>query len=212
MPTLPSATQLETRGNQKGSRCKERRGFPSCQSERCQCPFRRKKQGLEVVKRIEANVPVESPRRADVFKALAEKAIGNRIASAEFADSSLKLALRYANKQDVKVLVDLFENFKDSSVSETIARRLGEYQHFLFAERMARDLTLMLPDQRRHASQALRAFGEPAERIVQEYCSPNVRSMNRDECRRDAFRILGDIGTQDSVQHFSYEFRNDSPR
>jgi predicted Zn finger-like uncharacterized protein len=166
-----------------------------------------------VVKRISANIPADSPRRSEVFKELAQ-AVERRLGDTAFEADCVRAAVRYADTADAPELVKMLQKYELKGIhaySDLAADRLAELKNPHCTEEIAQNLTHYDQKKRQRAAKILKGYGESVEKVVQTYARPSG-NFTGDEVRRrfEAIELLGDIGSKDSLT-FLLALKNEPP-
>jgi hypothetical protein len=176
-------------------------------------PFVDETRAANVVKRIAANIPVDSPRRSEVFKGLTQ-AVERRLSDTGFESHCVRAAVRYADTADAPELVKVLQKYElhgKLTYADLAADRLAELKNPQCAEEIAQNLTHYDMRKRQRAAKILKGYGESVEKVVQNYARPSG-NFTGDEVRRrfEAIELLGDIGSKDSLA-FLLALKNEPP-
>ena len=161
-------------------------------------PSIQQNEAMSLIGRVNANIPVDSPRRAEVFKSLKEAALKNRLAI-PFAAPCLRSTMRYASEQDCAELFAMLDEFtSDLRLAELIVARLVELNPPNMTEKFAENLRSDDNITVAVGQSALRRIGAPAEKTVQAYAD-RAQKGSTERIRMYAITLLGEIGTPGSI-------------
>lgn len=147
-----------------------------------------------LIKRITTNIPTDSPRRAEVFKAV----LATLKREKSLTDNQwLELTLRFASTQDISELTALMkERWRWGGARGEIMQKLIELKAPNVQSLLIEDLKSSNINDRTHAAAELRKMGSSVEKDVQSVAGPE--NSNYDG-RINAIKLLGDIGSEDSA-------------
>lgn len=175
-----------------------------------------------LLKQVEQNIPVNSPRRLDVLKAIRRAASQTKLFPGtgqmqhDIATEFVRSALRYAVKEDINELMGMFrEHDGNATVKDLLTDRFAEWKDLAYADRLQSEFGNFIAANRRRAAKVFRAIGAPAETIALRYVGRDPQAKG-DTAREDAMRfevieLLGEIGTQESVTRFK-QLQGESPQ
>lgn len=174
-----------------------------------------------LIKQVEDHIPIDSPKRADVIKAMGKAAAAARYDRASLKAQFVRSALRYAVKSDASALMRIrFDLYTNLAVRDMLDDLFVEWKDLAIAERIASDFSNFGVDNRRRAARILRAIGPQAERYVIPFLSPQepyrkarsdkANSVNLRELDTVVIDLIGDIGTQKSLAVLR-QFKNEAP-
>lgn len=144
--------------------------------------------------RIEMNIPENTPRRAELFKAIraVSKTLNDEIPKSIW----LELAVKYASLEDDSELVEMLKQPTPMFSREKIVNKLAELKSPKAASVLIEELKSGDLRAYQNAAEALRKMGSSVEKQLQSVAGSS--STNRNS-RVQAIDILGDIGTEDSA-------------
>ena len=159
-----------------------------------------------LIKRITTNIPTDSPRRADVFKAVLATLKKEKLSLTD--NQWLELTLRFASTKDISELTALTkEHWRWIGNKGQIIQKLIELKAPNVQSILIEDLKSSNINDRTHAAAELRKMGSSVEKEVQAVAGPE--NFNYDG-RINAIKLLGDIGSEDSAK-FLLSLKEDNP-
>ena len=144
--------------------------------------------------RIEQNIPVNTPRRAELFKAI--RAVSKAFHDEIHKSSWLEAAVRYATSEEESELLEMLKEPTPMFSREKIVNKLVEIKSPKAPAILIEELKSEALNAHLNAENALRRMGSSVEKQVQSVAGSSSTNYHS---RILAINLLGDIGTEDSA-------------